>query len=293
MATPYIIPLVLSICFYVAKVLVDKNGLIGDFIIFEGDYRNMYPYNENPQVTNSDLGLICAIPLISFGLFNLFATLWILFVKHRSYNSIDEINEHLETVYKSMFISVYFLLYTYMCLSCTMMFTEVIKNVVAMPRPNFFHMCDYKQINSNITFYNENINPGSIVDTSNCYADELLITDSESSFPSGHASYTLSIVLSHLQLIFFTSINRLNHIISFMGFFLAIYVGISRIMDYYHNVWDVLFGYFLAIIIHIVAILLFQSDLENIVKNPTFSTIKKQTINTSNVNLKFNLKIRC
>lgn len=264
MITTYVVPLSLAVIFYMIKYFIEIGGTIGNFIIFEGDYRNMYPYIEQPQVSNENLGIICLIPIICY-LYHIIFQIFVSFLLDRFYQVYfprSKIDWNI--IIKDIAISSYFLIFSYMTLACTMMFTEVIKNVVAMPRPNFFYICDYQKINSNYTFYLENVmidrdnNYFSIADISKCYADSMRIEDSISSFPSGHSSYTLSIALSCFIFTKYTKRKNIYHIITFMLFFLSFYVGISRIMDYYHNVCDVIFGFFLAICVNILFLFFFN-----------------------------------
>lgn len=256
--TKLFLPTVFSIIFIICKILVNQNGIIGNFQIFQGDYRNMYPYIDSPQVTSEELGIICLIPLF-IGL--IFSVIGLLLPDDNFIKVLFKIET--ETAYllfsdrnnisKYFYLLniCYFVSYAYLCLTCTMMFTEFIKNVVAMPRPNFMGMCDYKQFDSNYTYYLENIVPGELVNLDDCYANSHDIQDSILSFPSGHSSYTSSIFFSSYLIFHKFKKNNLQ-IISFGLGFLSFYVGISRIMDYYHNVWDVLFGYFLAAFVNIL-----------------------------------------
>ena len=250
------IPLFLSVIFYLCKYCVGLKGVTGDFMILQNDYRYMYPYIETPQVTSSELGIICFIPLFILGFlsFLILLTYCCHYIEKLFTTIILNIAPELSNGFSYVnicYIITRFTVMIYCCLTCTMMFTEVIKCVVGMPRPNFMAMCDYQKFNSNYTFYEENVIPGAILDINDCYADNLKIDDSISSFPSGHSSYTFSIAFSIFILLIVSGAKWL-HIISFGAFILAFYVGISRIMDYYHNVWDVLFGFFLALIVNLV-----------------------------------------
>lgn len=255
----YTIPLSLAIIFLVIKYLVKINGTIGEFIIFEGDYRNIYPYIENPQVTSEQLAFICLVPVWSF-----ISNIIIQFIIAFYYQHLIADRK---VIIEDIAICLYFLLFTYMTLTFTMMFTEIIKNVFAMPRPNFFHMCNYQQINTNFSYYLENIIIGKIVDISNCYSDHIKIEESISSFPSDHSSYTLSIAISSFLFTKYTKRRNTFFIFVFMMFFLSFYVGISRIMDYYHNVWDVMFGFFLAICVNLIFVFSFHESICYIMKD--------------------------
>lgn len=242
----FLLPTIFAVIFIICRILVNQHGTIGSFQIFQGDYRNMYPYIDEPQVTSEELDIICLIPLFIAIIISLVTVILpeCSFVKIWCGSEDESLYSYLFKVYFNLSI-------IYLCLTCTMMFTEIIKNVVAMPRPNFMGMCDYKQFDFNYTFYLENIVPGELVNLNDCYANLHDIQDSISSFPSGHSSYTSSIFFSSYLIFQKFKKNNLQILLFGLGF-LSLYVGISRIVDYYHNVWDVLFGYFLSAFVNIL-----------------------------------------
>lgn len=254
-------PLVILILSLICKFVIDQEDTIGNFIIFEGDYRSMYPYIEHAQVSSFELGVICFIPVMVY-------IAWLIFIFIRKYlrdrKQIEKNDNEWKKTLNNICIYFYFLCFTSMCIGLTMMFTEVLKTVVAMPRPNFFYMCNYKQIRTDYQYYLDNVKIGQIVNLDNCYGTEEDISDSILSFPSGHSSYSLSIALSSFIFTYFMKKKYFPGLASFMLFFLAIYVGVSRIMDYYHNVWDVLFGFFLACCISATCFIIFYDTLKKV-----------------------------
>lgn len=239
-----------SISFIIARYIYSSVASYGSFQIFEWDMRNLYPYVENQHVNTNMLTIICAIPAIS--------SVLSLFV---FYSMINQPYDYkVKNFLRVTSINFKTILFIYMNLIITIFFTEVIKTEVAMPRPNFFNMCNYQQIRTNYTFYLENTKPYEIANIDNCYANINIIQDAISSFPSAHTSYTFSIAMSAFLLVKlfnlpFTTFTKI------LPFILSTYVGISRIHDYYHNVWDVLAGALLGCLISLSSFYVFYEQL--------------------------------
>lgn len=226
-----------------------------NFQIFEWDMRNLYPYVDNPQISEETLTLICYLPIF-YSVFMFFTIVISFYCCGVDYNFNNEI------INSIFFNNIFDLSFIYQCLAITMFFTQVIKTEVGMPRPNFFQMCNYQQINTNYTFYLENTSPYQIVNIDNCYTNIDEINDSISSFPSNHASYCFSLATSTFLLL---SIKKLPfyNILWISPFVIASYIGISRIQDYYHNISDVIAGALLGFLISIVIFTMYKIEIIN------------------------------
>ncbi|XBI15229.1 hypothetical protein VPH35_057686 [Triticum aestivum] len=120
----------------------------------------------------------------------------------------------------------------------TAAFTDVIKNAVGRPRPDFFWRCfpDGRQVYDQVT--------GGVI----CHGEKGFLTDGRKSFPSGHTSWSfaglgfLSLYLSGKIKAF----DRKGHVaklcIVILPLLLASLVGISRIDNYRHHWEDVFVG---------------------------------------------------
>lgn len=132
---------------------------------------------------------------------------------------------------------------TYLSLIVTVFFTDLLKIVVGEPRPNFYHYCNYQYINSNITYYQSHATLNHEGDFGNCHGSSHENRDSRSSFPSGHASSCMTSSICIALLLYYCNIQTP---LVYLPFILGFYVGITRIQDYYHNVYDVLAGWLLG-----------------------------------------------
>lgn len=133
----------------------------------------------------------------------------------------------------------------------TAAFTDVIKNTVGRPRPDFFWRCfpDGRQLYDQVT--------GAVI----CHGEKSFLTDGRKSFPSGHTSWSfaglgfLSLYLSGKIQAF----DRKGHVaklcIVILPLLLASLVGISRIDNYRHHWEDVfvggLIGYIMAVMCYL------------------------------------------
>ncbi|KAM3197922.1 hypothetical protein ACQJBY_073176 [Aegilops geniculata] len=133
----------------------------------------------------------------------------------------------------------------------TAAFTDVIKNAVGRPRPDFFWRCfpDGRQVYDQVT--------GGVI----CHGEKGFLTDGRKSFPSGHTSWSfaglgfLSLYLSGKIKAF----DRKGHVaklcIVILPLLLASLVGISRIDNYRHHWEDVfvggLIGYIMAVLCYL------------------------------------------
>ncbi|KAI5961281.1 hypothetical protein KGF57_001783 [Candida theae] len=119
--------------------------------------------------------------------------------------------------------------------------TDILKNWIARPRPDFLARCGVKIDNQ----------PGELLDVSVCSAPlgVPLLLDGMRSTPSGHSSISfaaflyLSLWLSgQFKLFTSTPQHMYKYILVFLPLLLATYVASSRVQDYRHHFMDVILG---------------------------------------------------
>lgn len=119
--------------------------------------------------------------------------------------------------------------------------TDILKNWIARPRPDFLARCG-AQIDSQI---------GELVDFSVCTAPlgELLLLDGMRSTPSGHSSISFAAFLylalwlsGQFKLFNSTPQYMYKYLLVFMPILLATYIALSRVQDYRHHFIDVILG---------------------------------------------------
>lgn len=138
------------------------------------------------------------------------------------------------------------LITTYLSLSVTILATHIVKILISEPRPNFFYMCNYQYVRDNSTYYDLHTKVGDIVDYSNCRASYYEIQNARSSLPSGHSSTAFSVCMS---LVYSLQYNEVSSPWCFVPLLCALFIGVTRVMDYYHSVLDVVCGALLGLII--------------------------------------------
>ncbi|KAG2176776.1 hypothetical protein INT44_007440 [Umbelopsis vinacea] len=136
------------------------------------------------------------------------------------------------------------LLGLFFALTFTLMFTDVLKITIGEPRPDMLARCAPSVTTSPAE---------SLLNVAICNGVASIdLQDGFKSFPSGHASYSFA-GLGYLSLYLCGKLHIFDHqghvwksflvMVPIMG---AILVAISRIMDYRHHPWDVIFGSFLG-----------------------------------------------
>ncbi|CAO3665063.1 unnamed protein product [Umbelopsis ramanniana] len=128
----------------------------------------------------------------------------------------------------------------FFALTFTLMFTDVLKITIGEPRPDMLARCAPSVTTSPAE---------SLLNVAICNGvANIDLQDGFKSFPSGHSSYSFA-GLGFLSLYLCGKLHIFDHkghvwksllvMIPIMG---AILVAISRIMDYRHHPWDVIFG---------------------------------------------------
>ncbi|KAI5969720.1 hypothetical protein CANMA_001182 [Candida margitis] len=140
--------------------------------------------------------------------------------------------------------------------------TDILKNWIARPRPDFLARCG-AQVNTSV---NE------LVDISVCTAPlgDSLLLDGMRSTPSGHSSISfvaflyLTLWLSgQFKLFNSTPQHMYKYIVAFMPLLLATYISLSRVQDYRHHFIDVILGSTLGCIIAVLIYFHYWNDLQS------------------------------
>lgn len=107
--------------------------------------------------------------------------------------------------------------------------TQILKFVVLRRRPNFYSLCQFSK------------------ETKTCTTDFHHVLEAQLSFPSGHTSLSFCgmtilvwFLLGRLQ--YPKSRHKVLYLICFLPWLFACLVGVSRIVDYWHHVSDVVAG---------------------------------------------------
>lgn len=106
-----------------------------------------------------------------------------------------------------------------------LMITNILKCVVGRLRPDFLGRC---------------IPVGNI-----CTGNDFLIKDGRRSFPSGHMSIT-TVGYTYLSFVAFKSSLKLFIICMFFEIFIITGIGYTRVVDNWHFMSDLIFGFFLG-----------------------------------------------
>jgi len=153
----------------------------------------------------------------------------------------------------------------------TLALTSIVKNYAGRPRPNFFELCDYKGFalarqTNNYTAYWAATTPNAVGDPVHC-AQQQYLGEAYASFPSGHSSLTMAVMLVISQYIWatlpsassvFTTAPGVRIILSCWPVIGAALVAASRTRDNWHNFGDVLAG---AIVGALVALWVFRTRM--------------------------------
>ena len=176
------------------------------------------------------------------------------------------------------------------CMAATLMITSVIKSTVGSLRPHFMDVCTP---NVDCTQYSNDI----YVLNYTCQANkdhesQKIVEEARRSFPSGHSSFSAAVMgfnILYIQLrykfsFFWVNCNRnfiLDASAAYLRLFLQIlsigvacFIAMSRVMDYYHHMVDVIAGFLLGTII---GLLVGQHCMKWLRKSFVISHLKKYT----------------
>ena len=140
------------------------------------------------------------------------------------------------------------------CISLAGTITNIIKLVVRRPRPNFFMLCDYMDIRTNVSFYLANTIPGAFGRYSNCFAESSDIIQAALSFPSGHSSFSFcSMLFIALYIRRWLQLEEGRYLTIFSAIaasplILSTWVAITRVRNRWHNYDDISVGAVIGIL---------------------------------------------
>jgi diacylglycerol diphosphate phosphatase/phosphatidate phosphatase len=185
-------------------------------IIWRDDRSIMYPYSLSEIVPS------WALPLFAFVLPMIMITVW-MGVKRFG-------NKRLFVVYVGLILA----------LAITVLVTNIVKPLVGRARPDFLARCDADPL---------------VTSKLVCRGSKALVAEGRRSFPSGHTSSSFAGLMFAAfflagQMSLFDGEGRAYRlVVSVIPFLLAVFVGISRVMDYRHHWQDVLAGAILGTVI--------------------------------------------
>lgn len=224
-------------------LIVRKQGFFCD------DERIKYPYKESSisQAILIIIGII--IPSVIF----IFGEMILLFKKN---------NFHCKNLMLS-FIKIFFIYLEF--LFYVMIITDFIKISVGNLRPHFYEKCNpVIQINNN-TFVCDDFNKTNIyitnyICTNKDYNDQIRL-----SFPSKHSSFISFTMI--FMILYWNKMKKegikifsYSYIITFKFLiFVIIYVGVSRVVEFWHRWEDVICGYILGFIGNILPYIYFKN----------------------------------
>ncbi|WLF76827.1 hypothetical protein PVL30_000531 [Lodderomyces elongisporus] len=145
-------------------------------------------------------------------------------------------------------------------ISVTGTVTDILKNWIAQPRPDFLARCGIKP----------ELNSDKLLDISSCSAPlgANVLLDGLRSTPSGHSSisfvafaYLTLWILAQYRLISNCPKSVYKYILAALPLLLATYIALSRTQDYRHHFFDIIFG---SLIGCIFAWLVFRLYWENL-----------------------------
>ncbi|KAJ1906269.1 hypothetical protein LPJ81_001435 [Coemansia sp. IMI 209127] len=137
-----------------------------------------------------------------------------------------------------------------MGVSLTLMFTDVLKNVVGRPRPNLLARCLPVPPNEPLRDPPQGLSTISICTQENI----AVLNEGFRSFPSGHTSLSfagmtyLTFYLAGKLHLFDGQGHSYKPFVVFMPLLVAAIVGATRVADYWHHPTDVLFGAMIGIV---------------------------------------------
>lgn len=183
------------------------------------DHTLQHPFASSERITDNELYLLsCVLPLIVI-------TLVCNTTKIRNVEYV-----HI------MQISI---LGLFVALSITGVITDILKNWIGRPRPDFLARCGAASTTPIDTYVG--------VEVCTAPLGQMYLLDGGKSTPSGHASLSFSgLFYLYLWVIGYFKLGRESklwkHIIAFVPIIIAMYIGLSRTQDYRHHFFDIIFG---------------------------------------------------
>ena len=267
MATTQIVPILFSVgsCLgsIILSILLETNTIpVTKRGFFCDDNSIKYPYQEETVSGGAAFLTTLAVAFVTFLVLELFT------------NINDDNKQNIKSTYGNRgqhcskgcdhkwYIRVMkLMLIWWWCIQATSTLTSIIKTVVGWPRPNFLEVCNPNiSCSLNTTKYNmDYVCQGTDLfgDWKRLNTDKMMrgISQARRSFPSGHASFSASAMAF---LVFYVesrirqeqkscSLIFLKPFIQLILISIAVFIGMSRVKDYYHHLIDVLVGATLGI----------------------------------------------
>lgn len=197
------------------------------------DFTIQHPFAVKERVTGIECILLATfVPLITISA--------VIFVSHRLSSSVSD-SKRLSSFQQLHLLQVS-VLGLLISLATNGVVTDILKNWIARPRPDFLERCGAPL----------STDPNVFLDISVCTAPlgVAILTDGMRSTPSGHSSISFSGLL-YLTLWLLGQFKLINghqshpvykYILSGLPIILALYVALSRVQDYRHHFSDIILG---------------------------------------------------
>jgi membrane-associated phospholipid phosphatase len=224
--------LVLVFLFTLIRVAVIPHlQVTHDFFFFEQDPQFSHPYFAKERVPNSLLYTLCFPVPIGIWFLCVGLSYWFFYTRFTG--------ETNKLMFRKLFL--YLLVAFALAGIMTVVFTDAIKLYIGEPRPHFFDHCNYQYFATNQTYYYLHTSTRQQGNANYCRSSNAGdITESLSSFPSGHASSAFCAATSIF--FFFYHCQCRSILIWLSPFIVATYIAATRVLDNYHNLVDVTAG---------------------------------------------------
>lgn len=180
-----------------------------------------HPFATTERVTDNQLYMLsCILPL----------TIILVTTKFRRTNNVNLNNFHvLQISLLGLFVS----------LSVNGVITDILKNWIGRPRPDFLARCGPTPTTPSNTYVG--------VEVCTAPLGQMYLLDGGKSTPSGHASLSFAgLFYLYLWIVGQFKLRRESylwqHLFAFIPIILASYIGLSRTQDYRHHFLDIILG---------------------------------------------------
>lgn len=180
-----------------------------------------HPFATTERVTDNQLYMLsCFLPM----------TIILLITNFRRSNNVNSSNIHiLQISLLGLFVS----------LSINAVVTDILKNWIGRPRPDFLARCEPTSTTPMNTYIG--------IEVCTAPLGQMYLFDGGKSTPSGHASLSFAgLFYFYLWVLDQFKLRKdsylWQHIIAFIPIVLASYIGLSRTQDYRHHFFDIFLG---------------------------------------------------
>lgn len=268
--------LVDSICIAVLIVAYKSFGKYGEPIIrgfYCDDESIRYPYNKDSTIESNENHIISCLTAIFTVL--IVETLRGIFSKHQSLLKV------IWSCYKYLLVFAFAILVSEIV-------TNIAKYSTGRLRPHFIEICDPFTVNPNLCSDPFSFQYITEYNCSDKYP-ERGIKEARLSFMSGHSSFAATgIVFTVLYIqtrVTWSRVSASKHLIQFLLITYPLWVGSTRIKDYWHHWSDVLAGLSLGSLTAIVSFMyiskLHKSKIKNVNNNINHKTFTSSSSSSS------------